>query len=451
MYRLFWKIFLSFWIALILFSGATILTASLFLERMRTQSDIAHPRERLLNYAAQAQAVAGRQGLDGLRHWALRVDRQELVPLLLVDDTGHDILGRPVPEWVTSRLLHQTRHPATQTRARIPLVHLTDGTQYRAVFDFQSVTLGRVLRRPRVITLPLIVAALVSGIVCFALARYLTAPIEKLRHATEAYAAGNLNERVAPALGPRRDEVADLARSFDRMAQRLQALISTQRQLLSDVSHELRSPLARVQVALGLARQRIGDDAVPELDRIERETERLSELIGQLLSLARLEAGVVPGEREVVDLGDIVATVATDADFEARAANRRVVIEKNESVMVSGDAGLLHSAFENIVRNAVRYTREGTAVMLAVERDLRQPQEVRVVVRDQGPGVPADFLPRVFEPFVRVDNARDRASGGYGLGLAIAQKAIRLHGGMVAAENASVGGLAVTVTLPVAS
>lgn len=220
---------------------------------MRTQSDILRPRERLISYAAEAQAVAEHEGFDGLRRWAARVDRKEVVPLLLVGDGGKDVLGRPVPEWVVSRLLRQP--PPTEPRTagfRRPLVRLPDGTAYRPVFDFQSVTLGRVLRRPRVITLPLIVAALVSGVVCFMLTRYLTAPIERLRRATETYAAGNLSEGVAPALGPRRDEVADLARAFDRMAQRLQELISTQRQLLSDVSHELRSPLARVQMALGL-------------------------------------------------------------------------------------------------------------------------------------------------------------------------------------------------------
>jgi two-component system sensor histidine kinase CpxA len=222
--------------------------------------------------------------------------------------------------------------------------------------------------------------------------------------------------------------------------------MGAQRQLLSDVSHELRSPLARLQVALGLARQRAEGRASNELDRIERETERLNELIGQVLSLARLESGVTAPAREPVDLAELLERVAADADFEARAANRRVEIAHSTPATVEGDARLLRSALENIARNAVRYTAEGTAVTLSLARDTQQARWL-VTIRDQGPGVPDDMLPRLFEPFARVGDARDRASGGYGLGLAIARKAIRLHGGEVSARNESEGGLSVVVAL----
>jgi two-component system sensor histidine kinase CpxA len=317
--------------------------------------------------------------------------------------------------------------------------------------DFQAVTLGRVLRRPRVIALPIVVAAIVSGLVCLLLARYLTAPIGRLRRATEAYAAGDLKPRVAPTLGSRRDEIADLARAFDHMAQRLQELMTSQRQLLSDVSHELRSPLARLQVALGLARQRADGRATAELDRIEDETERLNDLIGQLLSLSRLEVGVMKPETEPVDIGEILAAVAADADFEARANNRRVEVARVEPTFIRGDAALLHSAIENIVRNAVRYTAENTVVRLSLDRSGGQPDGLTIRIRDYGPGVPEEMLPRLFEPFVRVDDARDRSRGGFGLGLAIAQKAIRLHGGKVTARNEPDGGLSMLITLPISS
>jgi two-component system sensor histidine kinase CpxA len=310
------------------------------------------------------------------------------------------------------------------------------------------VTLSRILDRPHVIALPLILAALVSGLVCLLLARYLTAPLDRLRRATEAYAAGDLGARVAPTLGTRKDEIADLAHAFDHMAQRLQELMASQRQLLSDVSHELRSPLARLQVALGLARQRVTGQADTEFDRIEHETERLNDLIGQLLSLARLEASVAPATREPVDLAELLASIASDADYEAHASHRRVAIIRSEPAVIQGEARLLHSALENIVRNAVRYTPEGTGVSLSLERERGNPDSWRIVIRDQGPGVPEEMLPRLFEPFVRVDNARDRASGGYGLGLAIAQKAVRLHGGEVTARNEPAGGFSVVVTLP---
>jgi two-component system sensor histidine kinase CpxA len=449
MHRLFWKIFLSFWAALIVFAGATILAASHYLEQTRQQQEAASPRERLARYAAEAQHIAELAGIEGLKKWLREIDRSEPVPLLLVDREGAELLGRTVPPLATERMMREgmrPRHMGPMARPRA-LIRLPDQSEYLLIPDFQGVTLGRVLARPRVIALPLVVAALVSGLVCLVLARYLTAPLARLRRATESYASGDLSARVAPSLGARRDEVAELARAFDRMAEQLQALMGAQRQLLSDVSHELRSPLARLQVALGLARQRAEGRASGELDRIERESERLNELIGQVLSLARLESGVTAPAREPVDLAELLERVAADADFEARAANRRVEISQSTPAMVEGDARLLRSALENIARNAVRYTAEGTAVTLSLARD---PQQARwlVTIRDHGPGVPDDMLPRLFEPFVRVGDARDRATGGYGLGLAIARKAIHLHGGGVSASNEPSGGLRIVVALP---
>jgi len=449
-HRLFWKIFLSFWTALVVFAGATVLTASHYLERTRAEQEASSPRERLARHAAEAQHVAEHHGIDGLRQWLRELDRREPVPFLLIDRSGADLLGRSVSAAMLGRIARdgeRPRHMHGGPRLR-SVIQLPDGSVYLLVPDFQGVTLGRVLDRPRVIALPLVIAAVVSGIVCFLLARYLTAPLGRLRHATEAYAAGDLSARVAPTLGSRQDEIAELARSFDRMAQRLQELMAGQRQLLSDVSHELRSPLARLQVALGLARQRAEGRADTELDRIEREAERLNELIGQLLSLARLESGVTTPARDPVDLAELLARVVADTEFEARAINRHVQVTHSIPVTIPGDARLLQSALENIVRNAVHYTAEGTSVTLELEAN---PERAQITVQDKGPGVPDEMLTRLFEPFVRVGDARDRASGGYGLGLAIAQKAIRLHSGDVSAQNAPNGGLRVTVTLPLSA
>jgi two-component system sensor histidine kinase CpxA len=449
MHRLFWKIFLSFWAALILFAGAAMLTASHYLEKARLETVALSPRARLLSHVGDAQRIAERAGVDGLKAWLHEIDRHEPVPLYLLDRNGVDLLGRPLPIGVAERLARETARPEhgpMGARQRFE-IRLPDDSEYRLIADYQGVTLSRVLDRPHVIALPLILAALVSGLVCFLLARYLTAPLGRLRHATEAYAAGDLGTRVAPTLGTRKDEVADLAHAFDHMAQRLQELMASQRQLLSDVSHELRSPLARLQVALGLARQRVAGQADAEFDRIEHEAERLNDLIGQLLSLAKLETSVAPTAREPVDLAELLASIANDADYEARASGRRVAITHSEPAVIQGEARLLHSALENIVRNAVRYTPEDTSVNLSLER--AKPDRWRITIRDQGPGVPEAMLSRLFEPFVRVDNARDRARGGYGLGLAIAQKAVRLHGGEVMAHNDPAGGLRVVVTLPV--
>lgn len=447
MRRLFWSIFLSFWAALIVFSAATILAVSFMLEQAREQEGGRSPRERLEVHAAEARTVAEREGVEGLRRWLRAIDRRELVPVLLLDTASNDLLGRPVREKLAERLQRDTERG--RLHRRFVEIRLPDGSAYRLVMDFQGATLARLLARPRVLALPFIVAALVSGLVCFLLARSLTAPLARLRRATEAYASGDLGTRVMPHMGRRRDEIAELGQSFDRMAGRLQELVTSQRQLLSDVSHELRSPLARLHVALGLARQRAEGRANEEMDRIEREAERLNDLIGQLLSLARLESGISTPGREPVDLTNLLTGVVADANYEARAGQRRVELSAPAAVMVEGNGDLLQSAFENIVRNAVRHTAEGTTVMIALERD-PSGSGWRVTVQDHGPGVPDNMLAKLFEPFVRVGDARDRASGGYGLGLAIARRAILAHGGEIRASNLPQGGLQVEVRLPAA-
>ncbi len=449
MHRLFWKIFVSFWVALVLFAAAIILAASQYLEQIKAQRDAGVRYETLSRQAAEAQAILESHGMEGLKAWARKVDREEMVPVLVLAADGKDLLGREVSPPALSRLQRSVR-PETadeQLIAKIrPVIHRADGTEYWLTHDFQSVTLGRFLHRPRVIAIPLTVGVLIGALVCLMLARYLTAPIERLRRATEAYAAGDLSQRVAPSLGNRRDEIVDLAAAFDRMAERLSALMFSQKHLLRDVSHELRSPLSRLQVALGLARQRAGADSAPELDRIEREIERLDELIGQLLSLARLESDTQPPAPESVDLRELLQTVVSDAALEAHARRCTLRLEKCVPATIQGNPQLLHSALENVVRNAVKYTPEGTAVTLAMTRDPQRWLEIRVY--DHGPGVPEDMLTRLFEPFVRVGDARDRMSGGYGLGLAIAERAVRLHGGDISARNQPGGGLAVTIRLP---
>lgn len=450
MHRLFWKIFLSFWGALILFALATLLSMNLFLEHKRQEQGQVSPREYMRKLVDEARTAAERGGTEDLRRWLTRTDRNEVLPLLLLDAEGRDLLGRPVPDYLQSRL---ARPPHGEHAHRLRLateISTPEGAVYRLVPDAHSITLARVLVRPRVMALPVLIAALVSGLVCLLLARYLTRPLTRLHHATEDYARGELATRVAPALGGRRDEIADLARSFDRMAERLAELLQSHKTLLRDVSHELRSPLARLQVALELARGRAGGAAQRELDRIEREAERLDELIAQLLSLARLEAQAGPAVRESVDLRALLRDVVEDVRFEAGGTHREIRLADGEDLSVTGDPALLHSALENIVRNALRHTVENAAIDIVLHRDPDRRGTVRIDVRDHGPGVPGELLARLFEPFVRVDSARSRDQGGAGLGLAIARQAVRLHGGEVAAENAAGGGLRVRITLPVA-
>lgn len=286
---------------------------------------------------------------------------------------------------------------------------------------------------------------------CFWLATYLTSPITKLRRATQELAAGNLGVRVVPALGKRRDELASLGADFDLMAEQIESLINSQRRLLGDISHELRSPLARLNVALELARQRSGVEAQSALERIQREAENLNAMIGQLLTLTRLEGGSGTVASSEFDLAQLVRDIADDADFEAQSRNRRVVVEEIDSFLITGNYELIRRAIENVIRNAVQYTAENTAVEVRLEQVGQLDQTARVSIRDHGAGVPERDLKKIFQPFFRVDDARDREAGGVGLGLAIAERAIRFHGGKVKATNVSDGGLLVSMELPISN
>jgi two-component system sensor histidine kinase CpxA len=291
-----------------------------------------------------------------------------------------------------------------------------------------------------------------SGLVCYGLALYLTSPAVKLRRATRQLASGDLTARVAAQMGRRRDELADLGRDFDQMAERIETLMVSERRLLADISHELRSPLARLNVALDLADGGTDLRTQGYLDRIRLESERLNELIGQLLSLSRLESGSARVESRTVNLADLLQEVAHDADFEARSRNRRVRVLDCAPCTTAGDPTLLRSAVENVVRNAVHYTAENTEVTLSltcIPNSKRENAESVITVRDHGPGVPPETLENLFRPFYRVADARDRQSGGTGLGLAITERAVRVHGGTIQVENAPDGsGLSVTIRLP---
>jgi two-component system sensor histidine kinase CpxA len=319
-------------------------------------------------------------------------------------------------------------------------IRVADGRSFVLMPDFQGVSLWRVLGRPRVFALPLLVTALLSGLLCYWLARYLLRPVKELREATQAMAAGDF-----PGLGGRRDEIADLAHDFDHMAARIEQLVSAQMQLLGDISHELRSPLARLVVALELAQQKQGGAASAEFERIALEAERMNALIGQLLTLSRLESGAGKIAAETVDIDALLERLVENCNFELAADERRAVIVESAPAAIEGDPALLTSAFENVIRNAARYTDSGTAVEVAA-RTADGWLEVRV--RDHGPGITESMLERVFDPFVRVGDARDRGSGGHGLGLAIAKRAIGLHGGEIAAANHPDGGLEISIRLP---
>jgi two-component system sensor histidine kinase CpxA len=291
----------------------------------------------------------------------------------------------------------------------------------------------------------LLLFSVAGAIFCYFVSRYLTKPLNKLGEAAASIAEGRLDTRVDPSLKNRSDEIAALARNFDRMAERIEALITGQRRLLGDVSHELRSPLSRLMVALTLLKQGPAEEAAENLDRIALEARRLDALIGQLLALTRIDSGVDRGSPAPFDLRNLVQEVANDGDFEARARNRSVVIRQADACTFTGFEELLRSAVENVVRNAIRHTAEGTAVEISI-----QTNQSRAVlqVRDHGAGVPENMLSEIFLPFRRVANDN---SEGAGLGLAIAERAVNVHQGELRAMNAPTGGFIVKIDLPLVS
>jgi len=455
MRSLFLKIFLFFWIAVLLIGMAIVVTWSLQPEIVFTRWQ-ALMSEALATHAQNAAEIFERQGPAAAANYIQRLNYVGRMQAVLLDEHGQLLIGKKLSDEAARVAAHvvQTGQPEFELKPRLAYnaqlgtgpsgrhyVLVTEMPRAGPFFALRATTSTQVLRW--------LLAILISGLICYLLTRYLTRPILRLRSATRELAAGNLGARAGGDMEKRRDELGQLVRDFNQMADRIEILLDSERQLIRDISHELRSPLARLNVALGLARQRAGAEAAPQLDRIEREAERLNELIGRLLTLARLEGTGTPPEQLPVSLSELVREVAEDAGFEAESRHCSVQVNAPEDCATVGSPDLLRSAVENVVRNAVRYTAEGSQVqidLVGVGTDGNRWAAIRV--RDHGPGLPESELSNVFRPFYRVANARERETGGTGLGLAISERAIRLHGGTIDAANAPGGGLLVEMRLP---
>jgi two-component system sensor histidine kinase CpxA len=291
-----------------------------------------------------------------------------------------------------------------------------------------------------------------SGFVCHRLARHLTSPLCGLREAARRMTNGELSIRVSRDIEGRDDEIAGLGRDFDLMAENLQNLIHLHRRLLRDVAHELRSPLARLNVALELAGRSRPEELPAALERIAKESRRLDSLIDGLLLLARLDNMSRPGKAEAVSLRGLMEEIVHDVAYENQGRNRRIASVLHGDAHVMGDGELLRQAVENVLRNALRHTAEGTAVEVRLDPQAYPADaRARIQVRDHGPGVPPHNLPHIFKAFYRADDSRQPGLGGAGLGLSIAESAVRLHGGLISASNHPEGGLLVEILLPAAS
>jgi two-component system sensor histidine kinase CpxA len=455
MRSIFLRIFLSFWVTQALFLGLTLVLAERPSERVLTRwRSLTADAIKLYDQTALSLLEQGQP--QKAREYLQQLERSADVQFFWFAPGGERLFGNGnTPPHLVSlvRRVSQSGQPEFFTTPPAVLAaQVASGPRGERYVLVAHILRGHgpfALRRTteEFIT-RLVLAILVSGFVCFWLARYLTGPIVRLRAATQQLTSGNLGARAAET--SRKDEIAELVHDFNRMAERLEVLLNSQKQLISDISHELRSPLARLNVALGLARQRAGDESTKALDRIELEADRLNEMIGKLLTLARLESGESPEEPFPVQILELLQEVVADADFEAHSRDCSVKLVQAEDCTTVGNPELLRSAFENVVRNAVRYTTAGSEVEIHLSCRLQNGSGARAVitVRDHGPGVPDREISNLFRPFYRLDAARERQTGGAGLGLAIAERAVRLHHGTITARNAEGGGLVVEIQLP---
>lgn len=450
MRSLFLRIFLSFWLALAMFLVLAILaTAAMRPTREMSAQELLQPK--FLSEAVDAYQTGG---TPKLRDYLRNLHDSQHIRSVLFNEQGN-LVGHQIPPWFTE-VANGSRHTADTLLGRLnPHFQMlkastvaADGHRYILVTELppgQTAMFG-----PNGIPLlGILIGLLTSGIVCYFLARYLSAPILRLRMAAQKLASGDLSARAGGIVSSSGDEISQLVRDFDKMAEQIENLINAQSRLLKDISHELRSPLARLTVALELARQRTGPEAQGVLDRINLESNRMNELIGSLMTISRLESGAGSSRKVLLDLEQVIDEVARDAAFEAQSRNCQVEVEILDEMPVLGDRALLRSAIENVVRNATRYSPDGSTVKIRAEAARRaNVNEAVIRICDAGTGVPEDDLDKIFRPFYRIDDARVRSTGGVGLGLAITEQAVRLHGGTVKASNLPEGGLCVEIRLP---
>jgi two-component system sensor histidine kinase CpxA len=449
--KLYWKLSMVLGLAMIVALVAAMWMGSRIGILSTTQFLQPENREPVIERAAQALNAGGREALTV---WL----RQNETPtagwtLLIVDDLNDEILGREIPEYLERQLRFQSIYRNRSGPAGAPgnrrdpqgFVEITSlsGETFRFLFVPTRITvlnfLGIPMTQVGVVTIAIVVAAMTALL----LARSLSSPIVRLQRATRGLAAGALDTRVSEPFVSRKDEIGTLARDFDTMAERVQALITDKEVLLRDVSHELRSPLARIRVALALAQRKTDTAAQGDLGRIEQEAEKLDQLVGQILAVSRLRTAPLE-EFGDVDLVELLGQVVDNARFEH--PDRVIGYETGDVPTIQGNGSELASAVENVLRNALLHAGPKADVKVDLAR---AGDDIVITVADNGPGVPEDQLAYLFEPFYRVDSSRDHKVTGYGLGLAIASSVIQRHGGSIVARNRPEGGLSVTFRLPI--
>ncbi len=450
MQTLFWKIFFTFW-ATILF--IELLTAWVTADLSETEL---HPilqkeNQQFIASTTAAVSVLTAKGLTAFQEWVkLEANLKGVGDIYVISENKIEVNGKFLPSNIQAILNRDfTETPVDHYQ---PIKHtLTFQTltpardRYLVISTFAHPPLLKYLFAPQRV----ILSIFISGLICFLLARYFTKPLIHLRQTTKKLTQGEFDTTSLQRLRNRSDEFGALAVDFDFMSNRLSKLLETQRQLLRDISHELNSPLARIRVAIELARRKYKVNDSEELNRVEKETERLEFLIQELLTFVKIESVESVPDISVVDVKQILGYVAEDAEFERNQPPYQQTVEVDcpGQVLIEGNAQLLHRAVENIVRNACYYSPSNSLIQIRCRKKLGK---VIITVEDQGPGVPKEMLRKIFQPFVRVSAAREMETGGSGIGLAIARRVIEIHNGTVTAENkADMSGLTVTIALPI--
>jgi len=438
MHSLFWKIFLTMWLSIVGFSAA-IGWLNDSLARKQWAEQPADSFERgMYRIGQRAQQALLTEGRSGLRDELLNIPRMTRSYIYIVDGEGREVLGREAA-------LEQLQ----DNDAAMEASEIGDDTRGRyTLFTVNRTPPSTILAPgPEGTALRVAAAALISALISFFLARSLAGPLEEMRRASQKIAAGELSTRVSPRIPARQDEIGQLAADFDRMAETLQEMQAANRRLLRDVSHELRSPLARLNVALEIARQKGVGGVGAEIERIALESDRLETLVNDVLGLLRESSEATRGQPEDLDLADLLDDLVEVVNYEVPGGKPGIAWARPGDCPFRGDRELLWRAVENLLRNALRHTDPERGVELRLEADGSEGDLV-VAVRDYGTGVPEGELARIFEPFYRVQESRDRNSGGHGLGLSIAAAAVRRHGGEISAHNAPGSGLEVRIRMP---
>jgi signal transduction histidine kinase len=389
-----------------------------------------------LNAMALSDAVEAYEsgGAARLRHRLERLNQFMLAKHYVTDAAGKDLVSGEDLSGLLAEAGSNFDEPQRHN-GKMVIVSASADRRYRLVVVAPPPPANFRMELPYYLLILLAV-----GVLCWALAMSIASPLRDLSRAVERFGRGELSVRVRSR---RRDEIGALSATFDTMAERIETLLTSERRLLQDISHELRSPLARLSFAAELARTSADREAA--VAKMRKEIDRLTHLVTALLDMTRLEGDPAARSLEEVRLGDLLQDVIESCRNEAEARRCAVRFDSDGDVTVAGQPELLRSAIENILTNAIRYTPEGSCVEVTLTRSAQGSGAIRI--RDHGPGVPEASLPKIFQPFFRVDAARDSATGGVGLGLAIARRAISLHHGTVTAANANPG-LAVTIELP---